>query len=48
MSKCSASTAAAVWCKLTAGEAETGLAAADVLAAQWWLEERWSVGEGWW
>ena len=33
--KCSGPTAAAVWCQLSAGEAEAGLAAADVLAA-WW------------
>ena len=27
------------WCQLTAGKAEAGLAATDVLAAWWWLEE---------
>ena len=41
--KCSGSAAdddtAATWGQLT-GEAEGGLVAADVLAAQWWLEER--------
>ena len=35
------STAAAVWCWLTAEEAEGGLVAAYVLAVQWWwLQER--------
>ena len=32
---------AAVWCWLTAEEAEAGLAAADVLTVRlWWLKER--------
>ena len=34
------------WCQLTAGKAEAGLAATDVLAAWWWLEERLHVGVG--
>ena len=34
------STAAAVWCRLTAEEAEAGLVDADVLAVWWWLEKR--------
>ena len=46
MGKYSGSTAAAVWCRLTAEEAEAGLVAADVLAVWWWLEERWLVGAG--
>ena len=36
--KCSGSAAATVWYQLTAGKA--GQAAANVLTAQWWLEER--------
>ena len=43
--KCSGSTIAAVWCQLTAEEAEAGLAA-DVPAAQWCLEDRQHVGAG--
>ena len=42
----SGSTPVAVWCQLTAEESETGLGAADLLAAWWWLEERWRVGTG--
>ena len=38
VSKCSGSTAASVWGRLTAG-----LLAADVLAALLWLVERWLV-----
>ena len=38
-------TAASVYCWLTAGEAETGLAAAD-LAVWLWLKERRHVGAG--
>ena len=38
--KNSASTVAAVWRQLTPQEAEAGLIVADVLALQWWLEER--------
>ena len=34
------------WCRLTAGKAEAGLAAADVLAAWWWLEEKRCVVAG--
>ena len=33
----------AVWARMTAGEAGDWLAAADVLAVQWWLKERQSV-----
>ena len=35
--------AVAAWGWLTAGEAEPGLVAADVLAVRWWLEVRWLV-----
>ena len=35
--------AAAARGKLTAGNAETGLAVADVLAMRWFLDERWLV-----
>ena len=31
---------AVTWSQLNAGNAEAGLAAADVLTVQWWLEER--------
>ena len=41
--KCIGSTAAVVWHLLTVEEAETKLVAAEVLAVQWWLEERWLV-----
>ena len=40
----SGSTAAAVWCWLTAEEVEDGVVAADVLAVRW-LEERWLMLE---
>ena len=43
--KCSGSTAAAVWCELTDGEAEAALAPADVLVAWWWLEDRLHAGQ---
>ena len=36
----------AAWAQMTAGEAGAGLAAAEVLAVQWWLKERWCVDVG--
>ena len=42
---CSGSTAAA-WAWMTVGEAQTGLAAAEALAVQWWFEERRHVDAG--
>ena len=42
--RCSGSTAAAVWCWLTAEK--TGLVAADVLAVWQWLGKRQLVGSG--
>ena len=44
--KCSGSTAASVWCRLTVEEAEAGQVAAAVLVVQLWLEERWLVVAG--